>query len=105
MSSLLLPGWAERLAAHRKDAQPAWPPPLAAAPLAGRVTFVDGTDPGRTLVQAAYELPLASVGMDSEFRYSEELPLRLPRGKDWWDVRTLQPFCLALALVSEGRVL
>jgi DNA polymerase-1 len=105
VSNCLLPGWAERIAANHKDAQPAWSPPLAAAPLAGRVTFVDDTDPGRTLVQAAHELPLACIGMDSEFRYREQLPLRLPRDKDWWDVRTRQPFCLALALLLEGRVL
>jgi DNA polymerase-1 len=105
VSNRLLPGWAERISAYRKNAQPAWPPPLATAPLAGRVTFVDTIDPGRRLVQAAHELPLACIGLDSEFRYREQVPLGLPRGKDWWDIRTRQPFCLALALLSEGRVM
>jgi DNA polymerase-1 len=102
MSHFLLPGWGERIAARCREALPANPPPLA-TPVAGRVTFVDDAAKARTLVQAAQEWPLTCIGLDAEYRYREEQPCRLARGKDWRDIRALQPFCLALALLTDGR--
>jgi DNA polymerase-1 len=105
VSSFLLPGWRQRLAARRTFPETGWAPPLARPHFAQQVQFVQSTEQARTLVQAAHEFPIACVGLDTEFRHREDRPLRLPRGGDWYDIRSIHPFCVGLALVSDGQVL
>jgi DNA polymerase-1 len=105
MADRLLPGWRERLEARRRASQERWSPPLARPYFAEHLSVVFDVAAARALVQAAYEFPLAHVGLDTEFRYLQDRPLQLPRGVDWYDIRSLRPFCVGIALVSEGRLL
>src|SRR5262245_5864158 len=104
MSDWLLPDWAERLARRPPRPTASWAPPLARPYLTGSPHFVQTLEQARRMVQATYELPLACAGIDTEYRYREAQPLELPTGKQWQNITTLRPFCLALALLTEGEV-
>ena len=103
---LLLPGWRERIASA-PVAGPALPlpPPLARDYLAGRVHFVQDSGGARTLVQAAYESPVPCIGIDTEYRFDRDHPIRLRGDYEWYDIRSVRPFCLAFAIISEDRLL
>jgi DNA polymerase-1 len=103
---LLLPGWRERIASA-PVAGPALPlpPPLARDYLAGRVHFVRDRGGARALVQAAYESPVTCVGIDTEYRFDRDHPIRLRGDYEWYDIRSVRPFCLAFAIISEDRLL
>ena len=58
------------------------------------------------MVQAAFESPVSCIGIDTEYRFTEDQPIRLRSSKDnWHDIRSTRPFCVALAIVSSGRML
>jgi DNA polymerase I-like protein with 3'-5' exonuclease and polymerase domains len=103
---LLLPGWRERIESAR-GAGPALPlpPPLARDYLADRVHFVQDSGGARALVQAAYELPVNCVGIDTEYRFEKDYPIRLRGDYEWHDIRSVRPFCLAFAIISDHRML
>ena len=106
MDDPLLPGWRERIESAR-GAGPALPlpPPLARDYLAGRVHFVRDRGGARALVQAAYESPVTCVGIDTEYRFERDHPIRLRGDSEWYDIRSVRPFCLAFAIISEDRLL
>ena len=101
----LLPGWDAKLDQVEAAPEPVQPPSLARRCFVEKTTFVENMDDARQMVQAAYEFPISYVGMDTEFRYVDELPIRLRGGKEWRDIRSVRPFCIAFAMVSDGNVL
>ena len=106
-SDLLLPGWDEKIKAAIGTA-PALPfmPPLSQNYLAGRVHMVQDKAGALEMVQAAFESPVSCIGIDTEYRFTEDQPIRLRASKDnWHDIRSTRPFCVALAIVSLGRML
>ena len=101
-----LPGWKERAEAASKPAPPSIPrPPLSRTYLAGRVHFVQNADQAHEMIQAAYENPVSWIGIDIEYRFSHDQPVGLPNGDEWRDIHSIQPFCIAFAIVSEEQLL
>ena len=81
-------------------------PPLSQIYLAGRVHMVQDKAGALEMVQAAFESPVSCIGIDTEYRFTEDQPIRLRSSKDnWHDIRSTRPFCVALAIVSSGRML
>lgn len=56
------------------------------------------------MVQYAYETPVSYIGIDTEFRFAADTPIRLNGNKQWRDIRSVQPFCLVFAVVSEAVI-
>ena len=101
----LLPGWKAKLDEVQMAAEPVQHPPLARRYFVDKVKFVENMYDARQMLQVAYECPISYVGVDTEFRYVDKLPIRLRSGKEWRDIRSVQPFCISFALVSDGEIL
>ena len=80
-------------------------PPLSRSYLSGRVHFVQEHDQASEMVQAAFESPVSWIGVDSEYRFLMINPLVLPNGEEWRDIRSIRPFCIAFAIISEDQLL
>ena len=91
MSIDLLPGWDEKIASATEAERAALPqPPLSQHYLASSVHLVLDQAGAQELVQAAYESPVSCVGIDSEYRFTEDEPVALRGGKDHWrDIRSI----------------
>ena len=81
MTDWLLPGWAKRLETVQQKSEILWPAPLARHFLAQQLQLVQTPDEARRLVQAAYEFPISHIGWDTEYRFRQDQPVRLPRGQ------------------------
>jgi DNA polymerase-1 len=107
MSDLrLLPGWEEKIEAATRLAAPTITipqPSLSPHWLTDGVHFVETVEHARYLVQAAHESPVAFIAIDGEFTF-KRAPEVLKGGSEWRDIRSIWPFCLGLAIVSEERV-
>ena len=62
------------------------------------------TRPARWFRQL-YENPVSWIGIDTEYRFSHDQPVGLPNGDEWRDIHSIQPFCIAFAIVSEDQLL
>ena len=101
-----LPGWQAKVEAARMPVPPSIPaPPLSRSYLSGRVHFVQQRDQAREMVQAVYENPIACIGVDFEFKFLKDQPVVLPNGDEWRDIRSIQPFCIAFAIISGDQLL
>ena len=66
---------------------------------------MEDSEGARALVQAAYESPVTCIGIDTEYRFEQDHPIRLRGDSEWYDIRSVRPFCLAFAILSEDRLL
>ena len=97
-----LPGWQGKVEAAPMPLLPSIPaPPLSRSYLTGRVHFVQQPDQASEMVQAAVESPVSWIGIDTEYRFVHDQPAVLPSGEEWRDIRSIRPFCIAFAIVSE----
>ena len=102
---LLLPGWRERIASA-PVAGPALPSLRRwRETISPAACILSRTAAGPALVQAAYESPVTCVGIDTEYRFDRDRPIRLRGDYEWYDIRSVRPFCLAFAIISEDRLL
>ena len=96
---LLLPGWRERIESAR-GAGPALPlPPPLGRTISPVAYILSRTAAGPALVQAAYESPVTCIGIDTEYRFDRDHPIRLRGDYEWYDIRSVRPFCLAFAII------
>jgi DNA polymerase I len=100
----LLPGWAERLANVAPQPAARVQLPLSRSYFAGRTTFVQDVDGAEQMVQLAGEVPITCIGIDTEFRYKRSDAVALRGERQWRDIRTCQPFCIALVVLSDDEV-
>jgi len=54
------------------------------------------------MVQVAYESPVSVIGVDTEYRYGADAPVILSKKQEWWDRRSIRPFCISLAILSDA---
>lgn len=103
----LLPGWKERLDKTPSPSPPSFTEGLARLPkktsiYSGCVTFVDTHEGLHDLIQLAYERPISWIGFDTEFRFDRPA-VEIKKGVNVFDVRSVHPLLLSLALVEpEG---
>jgi DNA polymerase-1 len=55
-------------------------------------------------VHLVNESPVTCIGVDTEYRFLPDEPIRLKGKKEWFDIRSCQPFCAAIAVVSLGTL-
>lgn len=101
----LLPGWEEKIrqAPRRSPRQPVRIP-LSAAKLSQQIQIVETSGDADQMAQFVYETPVSYIGIDTEYRFMADTPIRLNGKKEWWDIRSVQPFCLAFAVVSDVAI-
>ena len=85
------------------------PPPLSRPYLTGQAHLIQDLDGAKRLVQACLESPVSWIGIDTEFRSGSEHPMYVQKAtgthrKEVWDVRSIYPFCMAFAVVSEDAL-
>lgn len=101
----LFPGWNEKI----EQAPPAPSPRpvrirLSPAKLSRQVQIIETFDEAETMVQFVYETPVSYIGIDTEYRFAADAPIPLNGKKEWQDIRSVQPFCLAFAVVSDAAI-
>ncbi len=101
----MLSGWKEKI----EQAPPSPSPrpvriPLSAAKLSRQVQFIETSDEAERMVQFVYEAPVSYIGMDTEYRFAADAPIPLNGKKEWRDIRSIQPFCLAFAVVGDRTI-
>jgi len=101
----LLPGWQSKIDQSKK--QPPRRPlrvPLSSRKLSREIQIIRDVGDADRMVQFAYEERVSYISMDTEFRFEADAPILL-KGKKWWrDIRSVQPFCLAFAVVGTDVV-
>ena len=73
--------------------------------MTSQLHLVEDSEAAEHFIQACYESPIARIGIDSEFRPRADHPLYQKGNKKVWDLRSIYPFCMAFAVVSEGSLL
>lgn len=98
----VLPGWEEKIRkAPRRRPRRRVRVPLSAAKLSMQLQIIDSVDDAARMVQLVYETPVSCIGMDTEFRFVSPCPIRLSGKKEWRDIRSIQPFCLAFVVCAD----
>ena len=67
--------------------------------------LVEDSEAAEHFIQACCESSVSWIGIDTEFRYRADHPLYRKGKKEVWDLRSIYPFCMAFAVVSEGSLL
>ena len=80
-------------------------PALSRTYLTSQLHLVEDSEAAEHFIQACYESPIARIGIDSEFRRQADHLLYRKGKKEVWDLRSIYPFCMAFAVVSEGSLL
>jgi hypothetical protein len=104
----LAPEWIKRLESLKtlNDQVISLPSPaLSRTHLTSHLHLVEDSEAAEHFIQACYESPIARIGIDSEFRHQADHPLYRKGKKEVWDLRSIHPFCMAFAVVSEGSLL
>ena len=104
----LAPEWIERLESLNtlNDQVISLPSPaLSRTYLTSQLHLVEDSEAAEHFIQACYESPIARIGIDSEYRPRADHPLYQKGNKKVWDLRSIYPFCMAFAVVSEGSLL
>ncbi|WP_339912188.1 DNA polymerase [Symmachiella dynata] len=101
----MLSGWKEKI--EQAPPSPSRRPvriPLSAAKLSRQVQVVKTSEEAEQMVQLVYEAPVSYIGIDTEYRFAADAPIALNSKKEWRDIRSIQSFCLAFAVVGDRTI-